>query len=78
MFVLSAVLLIPKVGVKPDLEEVQEVLNLAGKNITAVSKGVGQWAANQEVSYFFRQIKVLNDVFISIRISQHRRTVVTV
>jgi len=51
-------LLIPKVGVKPDLEEVQEVLNLAGKNITAVSKGVGQWAANQEVSYLFWQIKV--------------------
>lgn len=50
VFVLSAMLLIPKVGVQPDLEEVQEVLNLAGKNITAVSKGIGQWAANQEVS----------------------------
>ncbi|XP_066156829.1 dynein axonemal heavy chain 5 [Euwallacea fornicatus] len=48
VFVLNAVLLIPKVGIQPDLEEVQEVLNLAGKNITAVSKGVGQWAASQE------------------------------
>lgn len=51
MFVLNAVLLIPKVGIQPTLDEVQEVLNLAGKNITSVSKGVGQWARSQEVSF---------------------------
>ncbi|XP_060534779.1 dynein axonemal heavy chain 5 isoform X2 [Cylas formicarius] len=50
VFVLHAVLLIPKVGVKPDLEEVQDVLNLAGKNITSVSKGVGQWGKENMAS----------------------------
>lgn len=43
VFILNSVLLIPKVAVQPNLEEVQDVLNLAGKNITSVSKGVGQW-----------------------------------
>ncbi|KAL1518053.1 hypothetical protein ABEB36_001736 [Hypothenemus hampei] len=50
VFVLNALLLIPKVGIEPNLEEVQETLNLTGKNITAVSKGVGQWAKNVEDS----------------------------
>lgn len=45
--------MIPKVGIKPNLEEVQDVLILAGKNITSVSKGVGQWTAGQlEVMYY--------------------------
>ncbi|RZC39074.1 dynein heavy chain 5, axonemal [Asbolus verrucosus] len=47
VFVLNSVLLIPKVAVQPNLEEVQEVLNLAGKNITSVSKGVGQWTGGR-------------------------------
>lgn len=46
-FVLDAVLLIPKVGIKPNLDEVQDVLVLAGKNITAVAKGVGQWTGGK-------------------------------
>lgn len=52
VFMLHSVLMIPKVGIKPNLDEVQDVLILAGKNITSVSKGVGQWTAGQlEVAY---------------------------
>lgn len=47
VFVINAVLLIPKVGIKPNLEEVQDVLVLAGKNITSVAKGVGQWTGGK-------------------------------
>lgn len=46
VFLLHSVLMIPKVAVQPNLEEVQDVLVLAGKNITSVSKGVGQWTGN--------------------------------
>nr|XP_023020662.1 dynein heavy chain 5, axonemal [Leptinotarsa decemlineata] len=45
VFLLNSMLLIPKVGIKPNLEEVQEVLLSAGKSITSVAKGVGQWTA---------------------------------
>ncbi|KAF7265346.1 hypothetical protein GWI33_021235 [Rhynchophorus ferrugineus] len=48
VFVLNAVLLIPKVGIQPNLDEVQEVLNLAGRNVTSIAKGVGQWAGSAE------------------------------
>ncbi|KAG5886924.1 hypothetical protein JTB14_034200 [Gonioctena quinquepunctata] len=47
VFMLNSILLIPKVGIKPNLEEVQEVLLSAGKSITCVAKGVGQWTAGQ-------------------------------
>ncbi|XP_015833540.2 dynein axonemal heavy chain 5 isoform X3 [Tribolium castaneum] len=47
VFVLNSVLMIPKVAIQPNLEEVQDVLNLAGKNITSVSKGVGQWTGGK-------------------------------
>lgn len=44
---INAVLLIPKVGVQPNLEEVQEILVQAGKIITCVAKGVGQWTGGR-------------------------------
>lgn len=54
VFMLNSVLMIPKVGIKPNLEEVQDVLVLAGRNITSVSKGVGQWALGQsQVGFLF-------------------------
>lgn len=43
MFVLNSILLIPKIAIQPSLDEVQDVLVLAGKNITSVAKGVAQW-----------------------------------
>ncbi|CAG9857423.1 unnamed protein product [Phyllotreta striolata] len=45
VFKLNSMLLIPKVGVKPNLDEVQEILTAAGKTVTSVSKGVGQWSS---------------------------------
>lgn len=47
VFILQSVLLIPKVVMQPTLDEVQEVLIKAGKNITSVAKGVGQWTAGR-------------------------------
>ncbi|XP_045464260.1 dynein axonemal heavy chain 5 [Harmonia axyridis] len=47
IFLLNAILMIPKVSIQPNLDEVQEVLALAGKNITSVSKGVGQWSGGK-------------------------------
>lgn len=47
VFVINAILLIPKVSIKPSLEDVQDVLVLAGKNITSVARGVGQWSGGK-------------------------------
>lgn len=47
VFLIQAYLMIPKVVIQPNLEEVQEVLNNAGRNITSVAKGVGQWTSGK-------------------------------
>ncbi|KAF5305838.1 hypothetical protein FQR65_LT07577 [Abscondita terminalis] len=47
VFILNAVLLIPKVVIQPNLDEVQEALIQVGKYITSVSKGVGQWTGGK-------------------------------
>ncbi|KAJ9592734.1 hypothetical protein L9F63_015614, partial [Diploptera punctata] len=47
VFLLHATLMIPKVVVRPSLEEVQEALVAAGKYITGVSKGIGQWTGGK-------------------------------
>ncbi|XP_050507714.1 dynein axonemal heavy chain 5 [Diabrotica virgifera virgifera] len=47
VFKLNSILLIPKVGIKPNLEEVQEILVIVGKTITSVAKGIGQWTLAQ-------------------------------
>lgn len=39
--------MIPKVAIQPTLDDIQEVLILAGKNIAAVSKGVAQWCGGK-------------------------------
>ncbi|VVC99768.1 unnamed protein product, partial [Leptidea sinapis] len=49
MFLLSAALIIPNVIVKPTLEEIQEVLILAGKHISGLSKGVAQWTGGKSL-----------------------------
>ena len=47
VFLLHATLMIPKVVVRPSLEEVQDALVAAGKFITGVSKGIGQWTGGK-------------------------------
>lgn len=47
VFIIHASLLIPKVAIQPTLDDVQEVLIQAGKNITSVSKGVSQWTGGK-------------------------------
>ncbi|XP_017781875.1 PREDICTED: dynein heavy chain 5, axonemal [Nicrophorus vespilloides] len=47
VFILEAILMIPKVSIQPNLEDVQEILIMAGKLITSVSKGVGQWTGGK-------------------------------
>jgi hypothetical protein len=39
--------MIPRVVVRPSLDDVQEALVAAGKFITNVSKGVGQWTGGK-------------------------------
>ncbi|CAG9558495.1 unnamed protein product [Danaus chrysippus] len=47
MFLLQATLMIPNVSVTPTLEEIQEILILAGKHISGLSKGVAQWTGGK-------------------------------
>lgn len=39
--------MIPNISVYPTLEEIQEVLILAGKHISGLSKGVAQWSGGK-------------------------------
>lgn len=48
IFALYAQLQIPNVVIKPNLEELQEILITAGKNITGIAKGVAQWTSGKE------------------------------
>lgn len=50
IFLVYSTLMIPNIAIKPTLEELQEALITAGRNITGVSKGVAQWSSGKEVS----------------------------
>lgn len=52
IFLVYSILMIPNIAIKPTLEELQEALITAGRNITGVSKGVAQWSSGKEVSLF--------------------------
>lgn len=47
IFLLNAALMIPNVSVTPTLDEIQDVLVLAGKHISGLSKGVAQWTGGK-------------------------------
>lgn len=48
MFLLHSTLMIPNISIRPNLDELQEALIAAGKNMTGVSKGVAQWTSGKE------------------------------
>lgn len=48
VFALYAQLQIPNVVIKPNLEELQEILITAGRNISGIAKGVAQWTSGKE------------------------------
>lgn len=50
IFLVQSKLMIPNVAIRPTLEELQDALNTAGKNITGVAKGVAQWSSGKEVN----------------------------
>ncbi|KAL9890241.1 LOW QUALITY PROTEIN: dynein axonemal heavy chain 1 [Glossina fuscipes fuscipes] len=68
IFALYAQLQIPSVVIKPNLDELQEILITAGKNITGIAKGVAQWTSGKEnpvdlrekIDFFFVLFVFLN------------------
>lgn len=54
IFLVHSTLLIPNVAIRPTLDELQDALIAAGKNITGVAKGVAQWTSGKDVSIRFR------------------------
>ncbi|KAG6464441.1 hypothetical protein O3G_MSEX014510, partial [Manduca sexta] len=56
LFLLHAALMIPNVSVTPTLEEIQEVLVLAGKQIAGLSKGVAQWSGGKTARVSWKKI----------------------
>uniref|UniRef100_A0A8W7PQG3 Dynein, axonemal, heavy chain 5 n=1 Tax=Anopheles coluzzii TaxID=1518534 RepID=A0A8W7PQG3_ANOCL len=49
IFILQSLLMIPNIAVRPTLDDLQEALTQAGKNITGVSKGVAQWNTGKDI-----------------------------
>lgn len=49
IFLVESQLMIPNVAIRPTLDELQDALMIAGKNITGVAKGVAQWSSGKEV-----------------------------
>lgn len=65
LFVVHSKLMIPNIVIRPTLDELQEALITAGKNITGVAKGVAQWTSGKDVypfSFIFllRNFEILN------------------
>lgn len=50
IFLVHSTLMIPNVAIRPTLDELQDALIAAGKNITGVAKGVAQWTSGKDVS----------------------------
>lgn len=48
IILLYSTLMIPNVSIKPNLDDLQETLTIAGKNISGVSKGVAQWTSSKD------------------------------
>lgn len=48
IFKLNAILMIPSIAIRPSLDDLQEALVQAGKNIAGVSKGVAQWNSGRD------------------------------
>lgn len=53
IYLVHSTLMIPNIAIRPTLDDLQEALITAGKNITGVSKGVAQWTSGKEVNVFF-------------------------
>lgn len=51
IFLVYSTLMIPNVAIRPTLDELQEALIHAGRNITGVSKGVAQWSSGKDVNF---------------------------
>lgn len=49
IFLVHSTLMIPNIVIRPTLDDLQEALITAGKNITGVAKGVAQWSSGKEV-----------------------------
>lgn len=49
IFLVHSTLMIPNIAIRPTLDDLQEALITAGKNITGVAKGVAQWSSGKEV-----------------------------
>lgn len=56
IFILNAILMIPSVAIRPSLDDLQEALVQAGKNIAGVSKGVAQWNSGKDEDRITTQI----------------------
>jgi dynein heavy chain len=48
IFILHSILMIPSVAIRPSLDDLQDALVMAGKNIAGVSKCVAQWNTGKE------------------------------
>lgn len=49
IFLVHSTLMIPNIAIRPTLDDLQDALIGAGKNITGVAKGVAQWNTGKEV-----------------------------
>lgn len=51
VFLLNSTLMIPNVSIRPSIDDLQEALSTAGKNITGIAKGVAQWSSGEKQSH---------------------------
>lgn len=54
VFILNSTLMIPNVSIRPSIDDLQEALITAGRNITGIAKGVAQWTSGKEVIHWMQ------------------------
>lgn len=66
IFLVHSTLMIPNIVIRPTLDDLQEALITAGKNITGVAKGVAQWSSGKEVepiTFLFFEFDIIQRMF---------------
>jgi hypothetical protein len=52
--------MVPSIVIRPDINELQDIMVQAGKLMVGVSRGVGQWSGNKKTKVIFCNICAIN------------------
>uniref|UniRef100_A0A2S2PXW6 Dynein heavy chain 5, axonemal n=1 Tax=Sipha flava TaxID=143950 RepID=A0A2S2PXW6_9HEMI len=61
IFEVQAILMVPSIVIRPDINELQDIMVQAGKLMVGVSRGVGQWSGNKKTKSVPATVPTIDD-----------------